>query len=63
MDTFLLVSMGVLMFILIACILSLIVLERLSIRNELVYTYRPHIADENLEEYFKFLSYSTIIYY
>ena len=63
MDTFLLVSTGVLMFILIACILSLIVLERLSIRNELVYTYRTHIADENLEDYFKLPSYSTMLYY
>ena len=60
MNTFLSISMGILTVI---CILSLIVLKRISIRNDLVYAYRMHIADKNLEDYCKLPNYSTMLSY
>ena len=63
MNTFLLISMGILMFILVVCILSLIVLERLSIRNELVYAFRTHIAKKSLKDYYKLPDYETMLHY
>ena len=51
------------MFILVVCILSLIVLERLSIRNELVYAFRTHIAKKSLKDYYKLPDYETMLHY
>ena len=63
MDTFSLVLMVILTFMLIVCILALIALERLSIRNELVYAFRTHIADKNLKDYYKLPDYGTMLHY